>query len=57
MAVSIDLITFYNCLFERSCDAITAVASALHSVYTRRGYRIKNKEVGLDYILGHIDLL
>jgi len=33
MAVSIDLLAFYCALFERSCDAVNAIASALHTHY------------------------
>ena len=47
MAVSIDLLAFYRSLFERSCDAINALASALRSHYVRRGFRIVNKHVCL----------
>ncbi|KAF8124776.1 hypothetical protein EV363DRAFT_1177524 [Boletus edulis] len=43
MAVSVDLLAFYRSLFERSCDAINALASALHTHYTRRGFHITNK--------------
>ncbi|KAJ7433050.1 hypothetical protein B0H11DRAFT_1662669, partial [Mycena galericulata] len=35
--VSIDLLEVYRALFERSCDAITALAAALHTIYERRG--------------------
>jgi len=45
MAVSIDLLAFYRSLFERSCDAINALALALHSHYVRRGFRMVNKHV------------
>ena len=45
MAVSVELLAFYRALFERSCDAINALASALHTHYTRRGFRVTNKEV------------
>ncbi|KAJ7840589.1 hypothetical protein B0H14DRAFT_3457948 [Mycena olivaceomarginata] len=38
--VSIDLLEIYHALFERSCDAITALASALYMIYDRRGFRI-----------------
>ncbi|KAK6992139.1 hypothetical protein R3P38DRAFT_3409057 [Favolaschia claudopus] len=38
--ISIDLLDFYRALFERSCDAVTALAAALHTVYERRGFRI-----------------
>jgi len=43
-AVSIDLLDFYHALFERSCDAVNALAAALHSFYTRRGFDVLNKE-------------
>ncbi|KAH0826480.1 hypothetical protein J3R83DRAFT_5483, partial [Lanmaoa asiatica] len=39
MAVSIELLALYRALFERSCDAINALACALHTHYTRRGFR------------------
>ncbi|KAG1898086.1 uncharacterized protein F5891DRAFT_956107, partial [Suillus fuscotomentosus] len=35
MAVSVDLLAFYCALFECSCDAINALASALKSHYSR----------------------
>ncbi|KAJ7790856.1 hypothetical protein B0H14DRAFT_2396104 [Mycena olivaceomarginata] len=38
--VSIDMLEIYCALFERSCDAITALASALHTIYERRGFRV-----------------
>ncbi|KAJ7735882.1 hypothetical protein B0H14DRAFT_2639072 [Mycena olivaceomarginata] len=38
--VSIDLLEVYRALFERSCDAITALASALQTIYNRRGFRV-----------------
>ncbi|KAG1836027.1 hypothetical protein C8R48DRAFT_783020 [Suillus tomentosus] len=38
MAVSIELLSFYRALFERSCDAINALASALKMHYSRRGF-------------------
>ncbi|KAG2355545.1 hypothetical protein BDR07DRAFT_1303032, partial [Suillus spraguei] len=31
MVVSVDLLPFYRALFERSCDAIHALASALET--------------------------
>ncbi|KAI6101607.1 hypothetical protein EDD17DRAFT_1489391 [Pisolithus thermaeus] len=34
MAISIELLGFYCALFEHSCDAINALASALHMQYT-----------------------
>ena len=45
MAVSVDLLAFYRALFERSCDAVNALASALHTHYIRRGFRMVNKNV------------
>ncbi|KIM51899.1 hypothetical protein SCLCIDRAFT_142290, partial [Scleroderma citrinum Foug A] len=45
MAVSIDLLVFYRSLFERSCDAINALASALHNHYVQQGFRMINKHV------------
>ncbi|KAG2136082.1 uncharacterized protein EDB93DRAFT_1242431 [Suillus bovinus] len=38
MAVSIKLLSFYRALFERSCDAINALVSALKMHYSRRGF-------------------
>ena len=45
VAVSIDLLDFYFALFERSADAITALAGALKSLYQRRGFPILNEKV------------
>ncbi|KAF7338826.1 hypothetical protein MSAN_02205300 [Mycena sanguinolenta] len=38
--VSIDLLEVYRALFERSSDAITVLAAALHTVYGRRGFQL-----------------
>ncbi|KIK91904.1 hypothetical protein PAXRUDRAFT_13523 [Paxillus rubicundulus Ve08.2h10] len=38
MAVSVELLAFYRALFERSCNAVNALASALNSHYTCRGF-------------------
>ncbi|KAJ6552137.1 hypothetical protein DFH09DRAFT_1281123 [Mycena vulgaris] len=38
--VSVDFLEIYRALFERSCDAITALAAALHTIYDRRGFRV-----------------
>ncbi|KAK7013303.1 hypothetical protein R3P38DRAFT_2546476 [Favolaschia claudopus] len=43
--VSFDLLDFYRALFERSCDAVTALAAALHTVYERRGFRVLSARV------------
>ncbi|KAG1864624.1 hypothetical protein C8R48DRAFT_601821 [Suillus tomentosus] len=40
MAISVDLLSFYRALFERSCDAINALASALKTHYSRRGFQV-----------------
>ncbi|OCH83923.1 hypothetical protein OBBRIDRAFT_815662 [Obba rivulosa] len=40
IAVSVDLLEFYFAIFERSGDAITALARALRNYYTRRGWRV-----------------
>ena len=45
MAVSVELLDFYRALFERSCDAIHALAAALSTYYTRRGFRVTNRKV------------
>jgi hypothetical protein len=45
MAVSIDLLNFYHALFERSCDAVNAMAAALHSFYTQRGFHMLDEVV------------
>lgn len=45
MAVSVNLLDFYSALFERSCDAVNALASALSSYYTRRGFIMLNAKV------------
>ncbi|KAH7905205.1 hypothetical protein BJ138DRAFT_975864, partial [Hygrophoropsis aurantiaca] len=44
MAVSMELLSFYRALFERSCDAINALASALNNFYIRRGFRMTNSK-------------
>ncbi|OJT12711.1 hypothetical protein TRAPUB_10739 [Trametes pubescens] len=44
VAVSIDLLDFYFALFERSADAVSALASALKSIYQRRGFPILNEK-------------
>lgn len=47
MAVSVDLLSFYRTLFERSCDAINALASALKTHYSRRGFQMTDAQGGL----------
>ncbi|KAI9062699.1 hypothetical protein FKP32DRAFT_1573466 [Trametes sanguinea] len=38
VAISIDLLDFYFALFERSADAVSALAGALKTFYQRRGF-------------------
>lgn len=60
MAISVDLLSFYRALFERSCDAINALASALKTHYSRRGFQVTDARVShihvifmlLNYITG-----
>lgn len=47
IAVSIDLLDFYFALFEQSADAVSALAAALKTIYTRRGFSILNAKVSL----------
>lgn len=50
MAVSVFLLDFYAALFERSCDAINALASALNTFYKRRGFVPINRKVCVNVI-------
>jgi len=45
MAISVELLSFYRALFERSCDAVNALAAALSTYYARRGFRVANRKV------------
>jgi len=45
MAISIDLLDFYSALFERSCDAVNAMAAALNTFYTKRGFYFLSDKV------------
>lgn len=45
LALSIELLDLYRALFERSCDAVNALASALHTHYARRGFHYRNSAV------------
>ncbi|KAG1878248.1 hypothetical protein F4604DRAFT_1880298 [Suillus subluteus] len=44
MAISTDLLAFYCALFECSCDAIHALASALKTHYARRDFQMTNPD-------------
>ncbi|KIN99430.1 hypothetical protein M404DRAFT_30479 [Pisolithus tinctorius Marx 270] len=46
LAVSVELLAFYRALFERSCDSINALASALNAHYERRGFWMTTREYG-----------
>ncbi|KAJ7852188.1 hypothetical protein B0H14DRAFT_2354885, partial [Mycena olivaceomarginata] len=43
--VFIDLLEIYRALFERSCDAINALSTALRTIYDRRGFHILSPKV------------
>lgn len=45
MAVSVELLSFYRALFEQSCDAINALASALKTHYSCRGFIMTDARV------------
>lgn len=47
MAISIELLDFYSALFERSCDAVNAMAAALNTFYNRRGLFLINNKVSV----------
>ncbi|KAG2146622.1 hypothetical protein DEU56DRAFT_731391, partial [Suillus clintonianus] len=49
MVISTDLIVFYHALFECSCDAIHALASALKTHYARRGFQMTNIDVSFNF--------
>ena len=45
MAMSIELLDLYTAIFERSCDAVNAMAAALNSLYTWRGFYLVDDQV------------
>jgi CxC1 like cysteine cluster associated with KDZ transposases len=47
IAVAINLLGLYRALFEQSCDTVNAIASALHSFYTERGFYMQDKAVSV----------
>jgi CxC1 like cysteine cluster associated with KDZ transposases len=57
MAVSIDLLNFYHALFERSCEAINALAAALNTFYNRRGFILLNRKVPIFTLYLHIYII
>ncbi|KAG0699786.1 hypothetical protein DFH29DRAFT_983380 [Suillus ampliporus] len=48
MAVSLDLLSFYQMLFKRSCDPINALVSALKTYYSRRGFQMTDKKIEVE---------
>jgi hypothetical protein len=57
VGISIELLDFYRALFERSCDAIQSVASALQTHYERRGFHYRNTAVRSTLFFGEKALL
>ncbi|KAG1889576.1 hypothetical protein F4604DRAFT_1569122 [Suillus subluteus] len=47
IAISIELLSFYRVLFERSCDAVNALAAALKTHYARQGFQSTDAYVSL----------
>ncbi|KAG1718866.1 uncharacterized protein EDB91DRAFT_1066164, partial [Suillus paluster] len=47
IAVSLELLSFYRALFEHSCNTINALAAALKTHYTRRGFQLTDSHVSL----------
>ncbi|KAJ7922305.1 hypothetical protein B0H13DRAFT_1471900, partial [Mycena leptocephala] len=45
VSVSLDVLDLYRAMFERSCDTITALAAALHTIYDRRGFTVVSERV------------
>ncbi|KAL4076546.1 hypothetical protein V8B97DRAFT_2021910 [Scleroderma yunnanense] len=48
MAVSVELLSFYQALFECSCNAINALSTALSTYYYRQGFCVTNHKVKLE---------
>lgn len=57
MAVSIHLLDFYCALFERSCEAVNALAAALHSFYTQRGFDVLDISVSSSLVILYLNQL
>jgi hypothetical protein len=45
VGVSLDVLDIYRAMFERSCDAIHALAAALHTIYDCRGFTVVSERV------------
>ncbi|KZP10138.1 hypothetical protein FIBSPDRAFT_758769 [Athelia psychrophila] len=50
MAISVDLLDLYKALFERSCDAVQAITSALCTFYERRGFCLLDDKVNTHFL-------
>ncbi|KAJ6578348.1 hypothetical protein B0H19DRAFT_1253593 [Mycena capillaripes] len=50
IGVSLDVLDIYRAMFERSCDAITALAAALRTVYDRWGFTVVSDRNPLDHV-------
>ncbi|PPR04246.1 hypothetical protein CVT26_004191 [Gymnopilus dilepis] len=66
MAFSIDFLDFYASIFQRSCDAVNAMAAALNAFNGQRGFNLLNKKdekfrepfrKGLGYAAQWLDML
>ncbi|PPR06800.1 hypothetical protein CVT26_003865 [Gymnopilus dilepis] len=66
MAFSIDFLDFYASIFQRSCDAVNAMAAALNTFNGQRGFNLLNKKdekfrepfrKGLGYAAQWLDML
>ncbi|KAF7326957.1 hypothetical protein MVEN_02589900 [Mycena venus] len=49
--ISLDVLDIYRAMFERSCDAINALAAALHTIYDRRGFTVVSEQNPLDRLV------
>ena len=50
MAISVELLSFFSAIFERSCDITHKFAAALSTYYVRRGFRVTDYTVSNDII-------
>ncbi|KAJ7917138.1 hypothetical protein B0H13DRAFT_1608630 [Mycena leptocephala] len=51
VGVSLDVLDIYRAMFERSCDAIHALAAVLHTIYDRRGFTVVSERNPLDRLV------
>ncbi|KAF7334521.1 hypothetical protein MVEN_02281600 [Mycena venus] len=50
IGISLDVLDLYRAMFEQSCNAITALAAALRTVYNRRGFTVVSERNPLDRV-------